>query len=169
MYLKVIFCNKMNSTRKCSVTLAFLLAFFIIASDMCMEAEARGPIVHIHCSRDIDCDYRPCANICGCRCIDTYCVCMRPPLTHSIIFCNKMDTKRKSSVTLAFLLAFFIIASDMCMEAEARGPIVHIHCSTNDECSYRPCIKCGCKCFNTYCYCPAPSFPDNIHTRAPPN
>ncbi|KAG4974599.1 hypothetical protein GLYMA_11G159400v4 [Glycine max] len=85
------------------------------------------------------------------------------------MLCNKMDTTRKSSVALTFLLAFFIIASDMCMESEARGPIVHVHCSRDDDCKYRPCrAKCGCVCSNSYCTCVF-SFMDNVLTHAPTN
>ncbi|KAK7334593.1 hypothetical protein VNO80_26353 [Phaseolus coccineus] len=81
-----------------------------------------------------------------------------------------MDTTKKSSVALlAFSLVFFIIASDMCMKCEARGPIVHIHCAKDEDCVYRPCAKCGCKCIKTYCECPRPNFSESIYTHAPTN
>nr|KYP34630.1 hypothetical protein KK1_044400 [Cajanus cajan] len=82
-----------------------------------------------------------------------------------------MDTTRKSVVPLALLLTFFIIASDMCLKLEARGPIVHLHCSSDESCQLRPCAAaCGCKCIDTFCQCTRPYFNDNTHhTHAPPN
>ncbi|ESW20822.1 hypothetical protein PHAVU_005G017400 [Phaseolus vulgaris] len=81
-----------------------------------------------------------------------------------------MDTRKPTVTLLTFLLAFFIIASDMCMKSEARGPIVHLHCSSDADCQYRPCAdKCGCICIDSLCQCSKPSFLDNVHTHPPTN
>lgn len=49
-----------------------------------MKSEARGPIVHIHpCARDSDCEVRPCAKSCGCKCIKTMCACPQNIYTHT--------------------------------------------------------------------------------------
>jgi len=58
----------------------------------------------------------------------------------------------------------------MCMKSEARGPIVHLHCSSDADCQYRPCAdKCGCICIDSLCQCSKPSFLDNVHTHPPTN
>jgi len=58
----------------------------------------------------------------------------------------------------------------MSMKSEARGPIVHLHCSRDSDCDHRPCASCGCKCRNTYCVCQSkPDFSENISTHAPTN
>ncbi|KAH1253896.1 hypothetical protein AAZX31_04G123100 [Glycine max] len=79
---------------------------------------------------------------------------------------NKMDISRNSMVKLTFLFAFFIIASDMCMKLEARGPIAHWNCDNDSQCQFT-CPTCGCRCINTWCQCPTPPFTDNIHIQAP--
>ncbi|KAK7322580.1 hypothetical protein VNO77_25968 [Canavalia gladiata] len=70
---------------------------------------------------------------------------------------DKMDTTRKSVATLTFLLAFFIISSDMCKKLEAGEPVVRIHtCNTDLDCSWKVCLHdCWiCKCINKFCQCP---------------
>ncbi|KAG5034935.1 hypothetical protein AAZX31_04G123000 [Glycine max] len=79
-----------------------------------------------------------------------------------------MNALRNSFVKLAFLLAFFIIASDLCMKLEARGPIVRLHCTNDSQCQYS-CPTCGCRCVNTWCQCPKQPFVEDIRFQAPPN
>ncbi|KAK7322596.1 hypothetical protein VNO77_25984 [Canavalia gladiata] len=83
-----------------------------------------------------------------------------------------MENTRKSIVALTFLLAFFIIGSDMCKKSEARGPIVHyVPCSTNSDCTSNSCIirDCDCQCVNKLCQCIFHSFPQNSRSYAPSN
>ncbi|RDY06401.1 hypothetical protein CR513_09611, partial [Mucuna pruriens] len=73
----------MAALRNSAVKLTFLLAFLIVASsDMCMKSEARGPTVHWHCSNDLQCQFT--CPTCGCRCINTWCHCPKPPSTDNI-------------------------------------------------------------------------------------
>ncbi|KAL5170106.1 hypothetical protein HKD37_11G031869 [Glycine soja] len=63
----------------------------------------------------------------------------------AIMLYDRMDSTRKSSLTLVFLLAFFIIASDMGMKSEAQiSPLAR--CSKDSDCKrYCPtCYQCNC-------------------------
>ncbi|KAG4974596.1 hypothetical protein JHK87_031417 [Glycine soja] len=84
-----------------------------------------------------------------------------------------MDSSRHSVVIVAFLLAFSIMASDICIKSEARGPIYKSHCDKDFECRVG-ChnIMCGCRavCIDHVCQCPHPiSTNNNIPGVAPPN
>ncbi|CAL5213514.1 unnamed protein product [Lathyrus oleraceus] len=71
-----------------------------------------------------------------------------------------MEAARKYSVTVAFLLAFFIIASYMAIESEGRGVSERILqvCVTTTDCFSKHfpcppdmvpfCIDGSCKCFH---------------------
>ncbi|KAK7322583.1 hypothetical protein VNO77_25971 [Canavalia gladiata] len=78
-----------------------------------------------------------------------------------------MSTLRSSAVKVA-LFIFFIIASDMRMKSEARGPIERWHCSNDSECQYN-CPTCGCRCIQTWCRCPNPPLTNNLRVRPPSN
>nr|KYP40158.1 hypothetical protein KK1_038527 [Cajanus cajan] len=54
------------------------------------------------------------------------------------------------------------------MEMEARGPVVHWHCSNDSECQYN-CPSCGCKCIDTWCRCTNPPLTNNVRIQAPTN
>ncbi|RDX80039.1 hypothetical protein CR513_39467, partial [Mucuna pruriens] len=72
-----------------------------------------------------------------------------------------MESPKYSIGKLAFLLAFIVIASNMCMKSEARGPIMRIFCKTDEDCQLgcRGRTACGCaaKCINLICSCPPAS------------
>ncbi|KAG4387241.1 hypothetical protein GLYMA_11G159100v4 [Glycine max] len=81
---------------------------------------------------------------------------------------DRMDSTRKSSLTLVFLLAFFIIASDMGMKSEAQiSPLAR--CSKDSDCK-RYCPTCyQCNCVRRVCLCEnSPPLANNIHSQAPP-
>ncbi|AES99588.1 hypothetical protein MTR_5g082560 [Medicago truncatula] len=45
-----------------------------------------------------------------------------------------MNTRNSTTLTLAFLFAFFIVASDLCMKSEAQHPIVSWPCVSPKPC-----------------------------------
>ncbi|KAK7334591.1 hypothetical protein VNO80_26351 [Phaseolus coccineus] len=73
---------------------------------------------------------------------------------------TRMETSRKSSLTLSFLLAFFIISSDMIMNSEAAEyPLGR--CNKDPDCK-QYCPKCvSCNCVRHTCLCEKPPLADN--------
>ncbi|KAK8469196.1 hypothetical protein PHAVU_005G017700, partial [Phaseolus vulgaris] len=71
-----------------------------------------------------------------------------------------METSRKSSLMLTFLLAFFMISSDMIMNSEATRHAVG-RCNRYPECE-KFCPKCvSCNCVRRICFCKKLSLTDN--------
>ncbi|KAK7322590.1 hypothetical protein VNO77_25978 [Canavalia gladiata] len=81
-----------------------------------------------------------------------------------------MECTRNSSVKLAFFLAFFIIASDMCVKSEAENShLTSGHCTKDSDC-HRFCPTCrSCNCLKGICICENSNFADNIHSGQFPN
>ncbi|ESW20824.1 hypothetical protein PHAVU_005G017600 [Phaseolus vulgaris] len=74
---------------------------------------------------------------------------------------TKMETSRKSSLMLAFLLAFFIISSDMIMNSEAARHAIG-RCNSDTECEKHCPKKCGsCSCVRRICFCEKLSLTNN--------
>ncbi|WVZ00730.1 hypothetical protein V8G54_026799 [Vigna mungo] len=84
----------MGSSRCSIVNVIFVLALFIMISDffnadLCMiTIEARGPIVHIPCYSDKQCQYRCRKPYCGCTfvCINNICQCKHLTSTYTNYF-----------------------------------------------------------------------------------
>ncbi|ESW22519.1 hypothetical protein PHAVU_005G159700 [Phaseolus vulgaris] len=76
-----------------------------------------------------------------------------------------MEISRKSSLMLAFLLAFFIISSDMIMNSEATRHAIG-SCNRNPQVCNEICSKCfSCICEEHTCYCKSPPSNNTISFR----
>ncbi|CAJ1958793.1 unnamed protein product [Sphenostylis stenocarpa] len=86
-----------------------------------------------------------------------------------------MNSSRYSLFRVTILLAFFIIASDLCMmKTEARGPIYRMPCDSDKECQigcHNPNCGCASQCIEHVCQCPHPAstVTDVITPPAPPS
>ncbi|ESW20826.1 hypothetical protein PHAVU_005G017800 [Phaseolus vulgaris] len=76
-----------------------------------------------------------------------------------------METSRKSSLTLAFLLAFFIISSDIIVNSEAESRVFPLGRCTKDSDCKQYCPKCvSCNCVSNTCFCENPPLAYNTPT-----